>query len=49
MEEMTKKTIDGYYYDGKNSYTMYKDENGKVYKTKNKKQNENSKRTRTSK
>lgn len=24
-----KKTVDGYYYDGKNSYTLYKDENGK--------------------
>ena len=28
---MTKKTIDGYYYDGKNSYTLYKDEYGKAY------------------
>ena len=25
-----KKTIDGYYYDGKNSYTLYKDQSGKT-------------------
>jgi hypothetical protein len=25
----SKKTVDGYYYDGKNSFTLYKDENGK--------------------
>ena len=28
---MLKKTIDGYYFDGKNSHIMYKDEKGKIY------------------
>lgn len=46
---MLKKTIDGYYYDGKNSYTMYKDESGKIYKTKNRKKNDKRKSLRTSK
>jgi len=46
---MLKKTIDGYYYDGKSSYIMYKDEDGKIYKTKNKKQNDKRKRLRTGK
>ena len=44
-----KKTVDGYYFDGKNSYTLYKDENGKAYKIKNKKQNEKRKSVRVSK
>lgn len=26
----SKKTVDGYYYDGKNSFTLYKDKNGKT-------------------
>ena len=26
----SKKTVDGYYYDGKKSYTLYKDETGKT-------------------
>lgn len=46
---MLKKTIDGYYYDGKNSYTMYKDESGKIHKTKNRKKNDKRKSLRTSK
>jgi hypothetical protein len=46
---MNKKTIDGYYYYGKNSYTLYKDENGKIYKIKNGKKNDKRKNLRTSK
>ena len=26
----SKKTVDGYYYDGKNSFTLYTDEKGKT-------------------
>ena len=48
-EMSNKKTVDGYYFDGKNSYTLYKDENGKAYKIKNKKQNEKRKSVRVSK
>jgi len=25
-----KKSVDGYYYDGKNSFTLYKNESGKL-------------------
>ena len=34
----SKKTVDGYYFDGKKSYTLYKDESGKTTKKQNKKQ-----------
>ena len=47
--EMIKKTIDGYYYDGKDSYTLYKDRDGKISKTKKDKQNDKRKRLRNSK
>jgi len=46
---MSKKTIDGYYYDGKDSYTLYKDRDGKISKTKKDKQNDKRKRLRNSK
>jgi hypothetical protein len=37
-KKRNKKTVDGYYFDGKKSYTLYKDENGKTsMKTKGKK------------
>jgi hypothetical protein len=37
-KKTNKKTVDGYYFDGKKSYTLYKDENGKTsMKTKGKK------------
>ena len=37
-KKRNKKTVDGYYFDGKKSYTLYKDENGKIsMKTKGKK------------
>jgi len=37
-KKKNKKTVDGYYFDGKKSYTLYKDENGKTsMKTKGKK------------
>jgi hypothetical protein len=26
----SKKNVDGYYFDGKNSFTLYKDEHGKA-------------------
>ena len=26
----SKKTVDGYYFDSKNSFTLYKDDNGKT-------------------
>jgi hypothetical protein len=26
----SKKSVDGYYFDGKNSFTLYKDNNGKT-------------------
>ena len=29
-----KKNVDGYYFDGKNSFTLYKDEDGKLSKKK---------------
>lgn len=31
-----KKTIDGYYFDGKNSFTLYKDQLGKATMKKDK-------------
>jgi hypothetical protein len=37
-KKRNKKTVDGYYFDGKKSHTLYKDENGKTsMKTKGKK------------
>jgi hypothetical protein len=29
-KKRNKKTVDGYYFDGKNSFTLYKDESGKT-------------------
>jgi hypothetical protein len=36
-KKRSKKTVDGYYFDGKNSFTLYKDENGKTTTKKGKK------------
>jgi hypothetical protein len=33
----SKKNVDGYYFDGKNSFTLYKDEKGKTSMKKGKK------------
>jgi len=29
-KKKSKKSVDGYYFDGKNSFTLYKDNNGKT-------------------
>jgi len=38
-KKKSKLTFDGFYFDGKNSYDLYKDENGNIIRKKKKKVN----------